>query len=199
MMVFIKHIFKCIAYFLLFFLVCLSLYTFIVTDIMKKDYANVFGYTYFIVRTGSMSGTLEINDIIFVKVGNKVKIGDVVTYKNEEKEIITHRLVEKIGNKLIMQGDVNNSADKPITKDMVIGVVKGSLSLTFVFKCIVIFLILFIFLSLINFDIIMKRFILKSVENSSDFVADDTNVSDFGVNSEILDVEILEVSDDDII
>ena len=131
MMICIKQIFKCIAYFILFFLVGLSLYTFVVTDIMKKDYANVFGYTYFVVRTGSMSGTLEVNDIIFVKINNQVEIGDIVTYKNQEKEIITHRLVEKIGNKLILQGDVNNSTDKPITKDMVIGVVKGSLSLNF--------------------------------------------------------------------
>ena len=33
-----------------------------------QDYVNVFGYTYFVVASGSMSGTIEVDDIIFVKI-----------------------------------------------------------------------------------------------------------------------------------
>ena len=88
----VKDIIRVIAYFFLFLLVSLCVYTFFTVDIMKKDYANVFGYTYFVVSTGSMSGTIEVNDIIFVKIDDDVKINDVITYKNENGDIITHRL-----------------------------------------------------------------------------------------------------------
>ena len=67
-MTYTKRIVKSLAYVFLFLLVSLCVYTFIVTDIMKKDYVNVFGYTYFVVKTGSMSGTLEVNDIVIVKI-----------------------------------------------------------------------------------------------------------------------------------
>ena len=63
-----KNILKYIASLFLVLLVLVSIYTFVVTDIMKKDYVNVFGYSYFVVAFGSMSGEIEVNDIIFVKV-----------------------------------------------------------------------------------------------------------------------------------
>ena len=61
----VRSILKAIATFFLVVLVLLCIYTFVVTDIMKKDYVNVFGYTYFVVASGSMSGTIEVDDIIF--------------------------------------------------------------------------------------------------------------------------------------
>ena len=56
----VKTILKYIASLFLVLLVSLCIYTFVVTDLMKKDYANVFGYTYFVVATGSMSGLLKL-------------------------------------------------------------------------------------------------------------------------------------------
>ena len=53
-----KRVIKSIGYLFVGMLVALCIYTFIVTDVLKKDYANVFGYTYFVVATGSMSGTI---------------------------------------------------------------------------------------------------------------------------------------------
>jgi signal peptidase I len=90
-----KKIIKSIAYLLLGMLVTLCIYTFIMTDIMKEDYANVFGYTYFVVATGSMSGTIEVNDIVIVKLTNDVKLNDIITYKGQNDEFITHRLIKK--------------------------------------------------------------------------------------------------------
>ena len=54
----IKNILKKCATVFLVLLVSLCIYTFVVTDILKKDYVNVFGYTYFVVASGSMSGTI---------------------------------------------------------------------------------------------------------------------------------------------
>ena len=160
-MTYTKRIVKSLAYVFLFLLVSLCVYTFIVTDIMKKDYVNVFGYTYFVVKTGSMSGTLEVNDIVIVKIDDAPKKGNVITYINKDGDIITHRLVRIVGDKLIAQGDVNNAEDDPITKKDLIGIVKFSISPSFILKLLATFLVVFIFLALINFEEIIERFILK--------------------------------------
>ena len=160
-MAYVKKILKIIAYAFLFLLVSLCVYTFIATDIMKKDYVNVFGYTYFVVKTGSMSGTLEVNDVIIVKLDKDPKFNDVITYINDDGEIITHRLIRKVGNKLIAQGDTNNVEDDPITKKDLIGRVSCVISPSFILKLLATFLILFVFLALINFDSIFKKYIAK--------------------------------------
>ena len=160
-MTYLKKIFKSIAYAFLVLLVSLCIYTFVVTDIMKKDYVNVFGYTYFVVKTGSMSGTLEVDDIIIVKLSKDANLNDIITYVNDDGEIITHRLVRKASGKLIAQGDVNNAEDNPITNDQLIGVVKLAISPSFILKLVATFLILFIFLALINFDNIIQKYIIK--------------------------------------
>ena len=160
-MTYLKKIFKSIAYTFLVLLVSLCIYTFVVTDIMKKDYVNVFGYTYFVVKTGSMSGTLEVDDIIIVKLSKDENLNDIITYVNDDGEIITHRLVRKVSGKLIAQGDVNNAEDNPITNDQLIGVVKLAISPSFILKLVATFLILFIFLALINFDNIIQKYIIK--------------------------------------
>ena len=145
-MAYIKNIFKYIAYSILFILISLCIYTFVMTDILKKDYVNVFGYTYFVVSTGSMSGTIEVNDIIFVKLTDDIMVNDIVTYKNSNGEIITHRFIQKVGDKYILQGDVNNVADNPVSKSSIIGKVNLIVSPGFILKSLAVFLILFIFL-----------------------------------------------------
>lgn len=166
-MTYVKRVLKYLAYSILIILVSLCVYTFVMTDILKKDYVNVFGYTYFVVSTGSMSGTIEVNDIIFVKIGDDVEEKDVISYVNKDGDIITHRLIQKVGDKLITQGDVNNVADDPIDKEAVIGKVKLVVSPSFILKSLAIFLILFIALSLINFDKIIKKYVVND-DNEND-------------------------------
>ena len=162
-----KDLLRIIAYFFLFLLVSLCVYTFFAIDIMKQDYVNVFGYTYFTVSTGSMSGTIEVNDIIFVKITDKANVGDVITFKNKKDEVITHRVIQKLSDTYITQGDVNNVADDPVPKEDVIGKVRWIISPSFILKLIAVFLILFIFLSLINFDKIVKKYILPDSKNNN--------------------------------
>lgn len=163
----IKNILKYVASIFLVLLVSLCIYTFVITDVLKKDYVNVFGYTYFVVATGSMSGTIEVDDIIFVKITKDVKNNDVITFKNTDGDIITHRLVNQKDGKYITKGDVNNVADEAITKDQIIGKVNLIVSPSFILKSIAIFLIVFILLALVNFDNIIKKYILKDkLENN---------------------------------
>ena len=172
-----KYAFRAIATGILVLLVTLCIYTFVVTDIMKKDYVNVFGYTYFVVASGSMSGTIEVDDIIFVKITKKVKNDDIVTFMDDDGNLITHRLVKKSGDKYITKGDVNNVSDDPITEDQIIGKVALIVSPSFILKSIAIFLILFILLAMINFDKIFKKFIVKTSSHGDGKLPDDIFVN----------------------
>lgn len=167
----LKNVLKLTAYGFIMLLVTLCIYTFIMTDIMKKEYVNIFGYTYYVVATGSMSGTIEVNDIIFVKLTDKVEINDIVTYKDKDGAVVTHRLVEKRGNELITKGDVNNTQDEPIRKKDLIGKVSCIISPSFILKVIASFLIVFILLAFINFDKIIKKYVVKNTkDNTNDTV-----------------------------
>ena len=88
--------------------------------IAKNDYANLFGYTFFEVATASMYPTIEIGDVVIERITKDVEQNDIIVYTDGES-IITHRLIEKNDNGLIAKGDANNSEDKPINENMVLG------------------------------------------------------------------------------
>lgn len=96
------------------------IYNIIQITILGKPYMNIFGYSVFQVQTGSMSKTLEIEDIIVVKLTQNVKENDIITFI-EEDSIITHRIIEIKEESITTKGDANNTPDEPITKNEVIG------------------------------------------------------------------------------
>ena len=98
----------------------IGLYYMAQVKILNKDYANVFGYTFFEVATGSMANTINIGDIVVVKVNEAFKENDIIVYK-EENSFITHRVIKIDGQDLITRGDANNSEDKPIKSDQILG------------------------------------------------------------------------------
>lgn len=114
---------------ILLIIVLLVIYSNIQVKLLKKDYFNVFGYTVFQVATGSMSGTIEIKDIVIVKVINEIQqkelnVDDIIVFR-QEGNIITHRIIKTDGYNIITKGDANNAEDNPITvKDVVGEVVK---------------------------------------------------------------------------
>ena len=116
----IVKIFFNIIIVLMFFLVIIVFYNFIQINILKKQYSNFFGYTVFEVTTGSMSGTIKINDIILVKITQDVAKDDIITFQ-KKGEIITHRIIAENDDLLITKGDANTGNDTPIQKKDVIG------------------------------------------------------------------------------
>lgn len=98
---------------------------FLVVSKVQGTPPTLFGHQMYFIRTGSMSPYLEPGDVIISKKydgGELVagKDGDVVTYYGEMNgavELITHRVIKVDGDKIITQGDFNNVADSPITKD----------------------------------------------------------------------------------
>ena len=98
----------------------IGLYYMAQVKILNKDYANIFGYTFFEVATGSMANTINIGDIVVVKVNEAFKENDIIVHK-EENSFITHRVIKIDGQDLITRGDANNSEDKPIKSDQILG------------------------------------------------------------------------------
>lgn len=119
----IDKIIKTVFNILILFMVCLVIivsYNFFQINILKKQYTNFFGLTIFEITTGSMSGTIEVSDVILVKVTQDVKKDDIITFENKG-EIITHRIIAEKGDELFTKGDANNGEDMPIQKNNVIG------------------------------------------------------------------------------
>lgn len=96
------------------------IYIFAQTAILKRPYANIFGYSVFEVKTGSMEPTIEIGDIIIVKLDEPFGQDDIITFQ-EANYLITHRVISIQDDYIITKGDNNNTEDEPIKRDNVIG------------------------------------------------------------------------------
>ena len=106
---------------ILLLLLALVIYGKVILMFTDNIYPNYFGYTFFEVASGSMEPTLQINDVILVKVTNEdLKEGDIIAF-NGEDAVITHRILFINGDVITVKGDNNDVVDKPISKEQVIG------------------------------------------------------------------------------
>lgn len=90
--------------------------------------ASIMGYKPLTVLSGSMSPFLKPGDMIVVReiTPENIKVGDVITYRIDEKTLVTHRVVEvsrKYGHIAFKtKGDANNTEDPDaVTPDGVVG------------------------------------------------------------------------------
>lgn len=81
-----------------------------------------FGITILNVMSDSMKPTFEKGDKIVVKKQKDYEVGDIITYIDNDKNLITHRIIEKYEDGLITKGDNNNTEDKEkVRKNQVLG------------------------------------------------------------------------------
>ena len=153
----VKNIIKYLGYILLVFILTLSVYVFVVSNVLKKDYVNIFGYTYFSIATDSMTGTIDMDDIIIVKLGTDVNKDDIICYYNKDGVIITHRIIDIDGDMITTKGDSVDLADDPFNNNKIIGrvvkIFKPSIIIAFIALCLVIIIILII----LNLDKVIKK------------------------------------------
>lgn len=129
-----QKVLKSIAYIVV--ILCLLFLVVIVVQLCIDKFKNkspvpsAFGYASLTIQTGSMSGTLEIGDMIIIKGQDDYKIGDIVTFLPQNDVIpTTHRIVRMEGDKIYTKGDNNNSEDgEYITKANIYGKVVCVLS-----------------------------------------------------------------------
>ena len=88
---------------------------------------KLFGYRFYIVNSGSMSPTIDMDSMIIVKETDPQYIdrGDIVTYYGHDRDSkVTHRVVEieGAGTSFITRGDANDSNDPiPLEGNKLIG------------------------------------------------------------------------------
>ena len=86
----------------------------------NEEISNVFGISYLNIISGSMEPSININDLIIIKKVSEeeIKVGDIITFKNTDESIQTHRIVDIIEDKKIKRyktkGDNNNIEDEEL-------------------------------------------------------------------------------------
>jgi len=89
-------------------------------NILSIYHVPFVGLQLFKVSSGSMEPTIKISNLIIVKRTSDFKEGDIVTYKRGS-EYITHRIVDIQDEQIITKGDANNTTDRPIKRNQIIG------------------------------------------------------------------------------
>lgn len=88
------------------------------------------GYRSYTVLSGSMEPEFYPGDIVITKHKNKtdINLNDIITFRDKDGVIITHRIIEETPEGYITKGDNNNVEDgEIITEDNIIGEVKFSI------------------------------------------------------------------------
>jgi signal peptidase len=92
--------------------------------IMKSPVPSFLGYSTLTIETGSMSGTMEIGDLIVIKDTGDYKIGDIITFMPKGAVIpTTHRIINYTeSGAFVTKGDANNIKDTDsATEDQILG------------------------------------------------------------------------------
>lgn len=94
-----------------------------------------FGYTGYVIETGSMEPTISIGSVVYVRECD-LKLNDIVTYKSND-QLITHRIVgvDEMNRTLITKGDAHKyNDDYKVSVSDVLG--KVEYSIPFVGYCV---------------------------------------------------------------
>lgn len=84
----------------------------------------ILGYHPIVVLTGSMEPTYKTGSIIYYKEipEENLKVGDTITFKTNQEEMITHRINAIHDDKYETKGDANDSPDaEEITYQNILG------------------------------------------------------------------------------
>lgn len=106
--------------FIIAILILFLLYNFISLKFFNNNYTNAFGFTMFEVASGSMQPSINQKDLIIVKITDKIKSKDVITYKLDD-DFITHRIIRIDGDTIFTKGDANTSEDYQVSRKDLIG------------------------------------------------------------------------------
>ena len=122
----VKKICRWIFDIILFIILAIALimaYNHIQINIKGNTYTTMLGYSAFEVATGSMSNTIEIGDVILVKLiepNETLRENEIVVF-TQDTTLVTHRIIKINGDQIITKGDANNTQDDPISRGQIIG------------------------------------------------------------------------------
>lgn len=108
------HILRGILAVLLGAVILLNVWMLVQQSVMGKSTPQVFGYSQYIVTSGSMEPSFSAGDMILVKEQEEYNLGDVVTFLDPQGATVTHRIVGRVSGQFITQGDANNVEDQDL-------------------------------------------------------------------------------------
>ncbi|KYG26344.1 signal peptidase I SipW [Bacillus gaemokensis] len=116
MKLFLKIVSNIVSFVL--FITMVTLAFFVISSKASGGEPTIMGYQFKTVLSGSMEPTFYTGSIIAIsptKDGSKYQKGDVITFKDKEEKIITHRIIKvnNVNGKVTYEtkGDNNNGAD----------------------------------------------------------------------------------------
>jgi signal peptidase I len=114
-----KMIFKVISSTIVFcMLISIGFLMYITYQASKNpdEIPSFFGYKPFTVLSNSMQPAFSAGDMLFVneKPTSKIAVNDVITFKESNRKLITHRVVDKTKQGFMTKGDNNNIKDEEI-------------------------------------------------------------------------------------
>jgi signal peptidase len=98
-----------------------NIYTIAARYIGGEQQPDIFGWSTAVVISGSMSGSIEVNDMVIIHRQDSYAVGDVVTFKSGSS-IVTHRIIGEENGLFVTKGDANNTRDTdPLNPELIVG------------------------------------------------------------------------------
>lgn len=117
----IKSILRYVTFAFIGIFVGLFLYHQNAKGILRDSMPMPFGYGAAVVLSGSMEDRLSVDDLVIIKATDDYAVNDIVVYQ-DRGSLVIHRIVEIDGDTVTTKGDANNTADEPINKSQIKGV-----------------------------------------------------------------------------
>lgn len=97
---------------ILIFLVLVLLFVCYTKYIKREPIVKLYGYAILIVLTDSMEPTIKGNELILIKEEEDYFFNDIITYRDFDNVLITHRMIEKDIYHFVAKGDANVVPDE---------------------------------------------------------------------------------------
>lgn len=92
-------------------IVLLNVWMLVQQKALGKEAPEIFGYSQYIVTSGSMEPGFSPGDMILVKRQDSYELGDIVTFRDSGGAMVTHRIMGSVSGQFITKGDANNVED----------------------------------------------------------------------------------------
>lgn len=117
----IKSVLRYAAFAFIGLIIGLFLYNQNAKGILGDRMPMPFGYGMAVVLSGSMEDRLSVDDLVIIKATDDYAVNDIVVYQ-DGGSLVIHRIIEMDGDSVTTKGDANNTADEPIDKSQIKGV-----------------------------------------------------------------------------
>lgn len=102
-------------------LLAANLYALFASRVLGIVQPRIFGVSSAVVVSGSMSGAIEVNDMVFTAAARNYEPGDIIMFRSGSSSV-THRIVAVTEEGYVTKGDANNAPDQdPVPREAVVG------------------------------------------------------------------------------